>query len=116
MKIFYVHWHADEAEAAAEAMREAGHEVELETEDGGRAWKALRAAPPDVLVVSLARKPSHGRRTAAVTETHGDLSALPIVFVGGDEATVEKTREDFPDASFTDAAHLDEVLDGLAER
>ena len=109
-RLFYVHWNRNEALEAVRALRAARHEVRYEHEDGARVWALVKADPPDVLVVSLDRLPSHGRRTAAVTKQVKALRTLPVVFVGGEEAKVDVARKEFPKAAFCSAEKLLESL------
>ena len=66
----------------------------------------VKRSRPDVLVISLDRLPSHGRRVAAVTGETRRLADLPIVFVGGAAEKREAARRDFPEARFTTAGRL----------
>jgi hypothetical protein len=95
-RIFYVHWNEQEAGNAVGALRAGGHTVRAETASGKSAWEALKADPPDVLVVCLDRLPSHGRRTAAVTTESARLRTLPMVFVGGEPDKVAAAKSQFP--------------------
>lgn len=112
MRIFYVHWDCDEARSNAESLRADGHEVEIECRDGAAAWKALEARRPDVLVVSLERLPSHGRRTAAAVHERSALHGLPVIFVGGDPEKLEVARREFPEARFLASGRLRRALAG----
>ncbi len=83
-KIHLVHWHADEAEERANALRSAGHEVAISSDDGSRVCRRLREDPVDCLVVDLRRLPSHGASTALEVRQRKATAHLPIVFVEGD--------------------------------
>jgi hypothetical protein len=119
-RVFYVHWRKDEALATVRGLRAAGHTVRYPTDTGegagSRAWKALKASPPEVLVVCLDRLPSHGRRVAAVTRETKRLAELPVVFVGGAPDKVAQARREFPGARFTTAARLAGLLARLDAR
>lgn len=99
-RVFYVHWNKEEALGAARGLRAMGHRVVCHWDDGAEAWRLLRETPPDVLVVSLERLPSHGRRVAAVTRETKRLRALPIVFVDGEAEKVGVARAQFPGSEF----------------
>jgi CheY-like chemotaxis protein len=105
-KLFYIHWDKDEALAGARGLREAGHSVRYEAEDGQTAWKELKKHRPDALVVSLAKLPTHGRRVAAATMETKSLKTLPVIFVGGEDEMVAQTRKQFPEAVYCSWAQL----------
>ena len=114
-RIFYVHWNRDEALAASRQLRGDGHTVvchhSTQEGAGADAWKKIKARPPDAIVVSLTRLPSHGRRIAAVTLETKKLADVPIVFVDGDPEKVKVARERFPKARFTTSPKLASVLE-----
>ncbi len=99
-RLFYIHWNKDEALEIVRALREAGHVVRYHAESGEEAWKLLKESPPDVLLISLERLPSHGRRVAAVTTEYKKLRELPVIFVGGEDEKVALTKKEFPNATF----------------
>lgn len=105
-RVFYIHWDKDEAMAGARGLREAGHSVRYEAEDGGAVWKELKKSRPDALVVSLAKLPSHGRRVAAATLENKTLADIPVIFVGGEDEKVAETRKQFPGATYCSWAQL----------
>jgi CheY-like chemotaxis protein len=113
MRIFYVHWNRDEARDTVRALRDAGHTVVLhwDPEEGPQTWKRFKAKPPDALVVSLERLPSHGRRVAAVTKETKALSEIPVIFVGGARDKLPAAKREFPRATFTTD---EEILDALS--
>jgi CheY-like chemotaxis protein len=109
-RVFYLHWNKEEAIAAVRALRAEGHSVRFHADTGEEAWELLREVPPDVLVISLARLPSHGRRVAAVTTEYKKLRNLPLVFVDGAPEKVQTARAEFPGATFCTSAQLHPVL------
>jgi CheY-like chemotaxis protein len=116
-RVLYVHWNKDEGMVTVRALRAAGHTVVFHhsTEEGAgaQAWKSIKAKPPDALVISLDRLPSHGRRIAAVTRETKKLRDLPVVFVGGAPDKVATARSEFPAATFTTAGKLAGVVEKL---
>lgn len=110
--LFLVHWNAEEAEKLAQPLRTTGWNVEIEAEDGRRAWSRVKDNPPDAIVVSLQRLPSHGRETARTIRSTTVGRGLPIVFVGGPEEKLAKVRQQVPDGIFVDP---DELLSTLEE-
>ncbi len=109
-RIYYVHWDKDETLDTVRALRESGHRVRYEYESGREAWNVLKTSPPDALVISLSRLPSHGRRVAAVTAEYKKLRELPVVFVGGEGDKTQIARAEFPNALFCSASTLKSTL------
>lgn len=113
-RVFYVHWNKAEGLETVRGLREAGHTVAFHhrTEEGAGAdaWKSIKARPPDALVISLERLPSHGRRIAAVTTETKKLRDVPVIFVGGEAEKVEIARQQFPAARFIGPAALVKTL------
>ena len=109
-RLFYVHWNKDEALDTVRALRAEGHSVtyHYNTEEGAgaHAWKQLKTNPPDVLIISLARMPSHGRRIASVILENKSLGQLPLIFVDGADDKVAKAKSQFPDAGFVNLTGL----------
>jgi len=118
VRIFYVHWNKDEALETVRALRAGGHVVTYhwDTETGELTWKKFKAKPPDVMVVSLARLPSHGRRVAAVTKETKKLADIPVIFVDGAREKLPPARREFPRAHFTTSDQLMGVLKELQDR
>jgi hypothetical protein len=109
-RLFYVHWDKDEALAATRGLREAGFNVRYEAENGDAVSKELKKTPPDALVISLARQPSHGRQVAAAMRDTKALARVPVIFVGGEDEKVAETRKEFPDAIYCSWAQLKMTL------
>lgn len=109
-RIFYVHWHKDEAAETVREMREAGHSVNVHWDvtqgAGNDAWNKIRAKPPEVLVISLAKLPSHGRRIAAVTVETKKLRDVPVIFVDGEKDKIAVAKQQFPEAKFVSSKKL----------
>ena len=98
--LYLIHWHPGEAEALAQPLREQGWSVRIEAEDGARAYRETGAEVPDVVVVYLTRRPSHGRETALTLRQRKSTRDVPILFVGGSPEDAEKVRQKLPDARF----------------
>ncbi len=112
-RLFLIHWNEEEAKERAERLRAEGWEVEVEAKDGADAAERIKASPPDAVVVSLSRLPSHGRETARYLRSRYAPEDLPIVFVGGDEEKVARVREAVPQAAYTSFEGLPGVLEEL---
>lgn len=114
-KVFLVQWDPAAAEARACELRDEGWLVETEAEDGARAFRAIRVGQPDVVVIDLSAKPSHGREVARSLRQSRTLVDLPIVFVDGDQAAIDKARAKVSGAIFTTSAALATTLSGYAK-
>ena len=116
-RIFYVHWNKDEAMETVRELRDAGHSVNVHWDQtqgaGNDAWNKIRAQPPEALVVSLTRLPSHGRRIAAVTIQTKKLRDVPVFFVGGEKDKIAVARQQFPNAKFVTGKKLVAALEKI---
>lgn len=112
--LFLVHWDAASAQQLVHELNVRGWQVDIESEDGGRAYQRIKAHPPDVVMIDLSRKPSHGLRTAAALRDHKATRGLPIVFVDGTAEAIEKARALVPNAVSTTSAELQTTLAALA--
>ena len=100
-----VHWNAAEAAERAARLAHGGLRVDHAPLDPA-GLKALRADPPDAVVIDLSRLPSHGRDLGAALRQSKATRGIPLVFVGDDPAKVARVRELLPDAIYTDWASL----------
>jgi hypothetical protein len=101
---FVIHWSEEELPAKVAAVEACGlRVVGREWADGARAATYAKGLEPDVLVVWLARLPSHGRVTAQHVRSTPWGRTLPIVLVDGDPEPLDavrmgKVRQAVPDA------------------
>lgn len=98
-QVLVVHWKPEEIETRVARLRE-HHKVDVESRRGGRWCRDLRKCPPDAVVIDLSRLPSHGREAGNFLRTQKATRNVPLIFVGGDEAKVTRTRALLPDAHF----------------
>lgn len=103
-RVFVLHWDAATlGDKVARAQAAGAQVVGHESEDGRRAHDAVRRLAPDLLLVWLQCKPSHGRVTAAAIRSTAGGRKLPILFVTDDpdavpEATLQRIKAALPDA------------------
>ncbi len=112
-RLSLIHWRQAEAREFARQLRADGWEVEMEMEDGARAYRRILESQPDAVVIYLTRLPSHGRETAQALRSHKAGGSLPIVFVDGAKDKLEKVRAKVPDATFIASSDLSRVLSQL---
>jgi hypothetical protein len=105
-----IHWRPDEAEPLIRLMQDGGYSVHYPGPRDGISMSSIRSIDPVAVVIDLSRMPSHGRYAAISIREIKSLSHIPIVFVGGDAAKVERIRAALPDALFTDRTKLVAVL------
>jgi hypothetical protein len=72
---------------------------------------AMRAEPPDAVVIDLGRLPSQGRDLALGLRKHTATRHVPLVFVGGVPEKVTRVRELLPDAVYTTWEGIGEALE-----
>ena len=115
-RLFLFQWDPESARARAEALHAAGWEVAVESEDGARGGNRVKAEQPAVVVLDLARRPSHSRETADGLRGLKATRQIPIAFVDGSEEAIAKTNAKVPNAIYTTSVELLQVLEQFAER
>jgi chemotaxis response regulator CheB len=113
-KVFLVEWDESSAQARASALRREGFQVEFESANGGRAYRAIRTSVPDVVVIHLESKASHGREVGGALRELKATRGVPIVCIEEGIEAREVTRTKIPDALFTTEGELSVSLDHLA--
>jgi hypothetical protein len=99
-RVRLIHWNTSEAEERAALLRSTGYDVTYEPLNAA-GLRALRAEPPDAVVIDLTRLPSQGRDMAVNLRTYKSTRHVPLVFVEGDPKKVAKIQEILPDAVCT---------------
>ena len=92
-KLRLVHWKAQEAEERAERLRSADYEVNCDIPGGASFLRDLGLDAPAAVVIDLSRLPSQGRDMALLIRRRKSTRHLPLVFVGGTTAKVQRVRE-----------------------
>lgn len=113
--LFLFQWDSVSARLRVKELRAAGWKVTVESEDGARGGNKVKVNPPDVVVMDLARRPSHSRETAEGLRWLKATRHIPIVFVDGAEEALAKTKAKVPDAIYTISAELQRVLEKFAK-
>lgn len=100
-RIRLIHWNA--AEAAERAARLPADEFQVNHAQLDTAsLRDLRANPPEALLIDLGRLPSHGRDVGVAMRQTRATRCIPLVFVDGDPAKVQRVRQLLPDAVYVD--------------
>ena len=99
-KAFLIHWNEVEAKERLAQLRKLGFAATYKPFTP-EVWKALRASPPDAIVIDLSRLPSHGRDVAMSLRSTKSTRQVPIVFVDGDLEKVRHIKAQLPDAVYT---------------
>jgi CheY-like chemotaxis protein len=111
-RILLVHWHVAEAETRARHLRAAGHVVVCHTQMADADIRAIRANPPDAVVIDLARVPSHGSAMGVWLRQQKATRHVPLVFVEGDPEKTQRVKAMLPDAVFTPWSRVRSALRG----
>jgi len=100
-RVRLVYWNVDSGRARRDRLAAEGYEVEWEPRPGPDLFKRLTADPPGAFVIDLSRLPSGGRDLALEFRHRRSTRHVPLVFVEGAEAKVERLRALLPDAVYT---------------
>jgi hypothetical protein len=110
-RIVFLHWKREEIRELA--SRILGCAIACYVPIAGEGMKGLKEYPiPDALVIALDRMPSHGRDIGYAFHRQKSTRQVPLVYVGGDPAKVEKIRELLPESTFTDWDRVSEAIRG----
>jgi CheY-like chemotaxis protein len=99
-----IHFNEDEGLERRKQLGAFGFEAAYEFVEGQGltpVLRALRASPPDAIVIDLSRLPSHGREVARTVRGSKATRHVPIVFVDGEPEKVTATKMLLPDATYT---------------
>lgn len=111
-RVVLVLW-GEDVDCRACALRDAGWFVEVENEDGGRAFRIIRNELPDAIVIDLSRRAAHGRELARALRETAATRRLPLIFVGGSTEAAEKALAAAPEAQWVPWEELLTVLAAL---
>jgi DNA-binding response OmpR family regulator len=98
MKIFFIHFHEAELKEKIQPLRQAGYKVDYHF--SAETTANFKDNLPDVLVISLDRLPSHGKKYAEWLWEAKKRQHIPIIFSGGKPEKVITFKERFPKAVF----------------
>lgn len=95
-----IHWKPEEAADQVRMLESAGFAVLSETPRGPSFLRNMEAEKPHVIVIDLSRLPSQGRDLAVAIRKRKGTRNIPLIFIGGAPAKVEKIKGLLPDAFF----------------
>jgi CheY-like chemotaxis protein len=101
MRVRLIHWNESEGRERQLRLASLGYEVEFDATDRLLVQRTIRARPPDAIVIDLTRLPSSGREAGLALRAYKDTRHVPLIFVGGEPAKVERVRVLLPDATYT---------------
>jgi len=95
-----IHWNESEADERIEKLRAGGYAAQYNVLNPAllNAW---RQQPPTAFVIDLSRLPSHGRDVALAIRVAKPTRHVPLIFVGGEPAKVQRIKQQLPDATYT---------------
>ncbi len=67
---------------------------------GPSSFRAIRANPPDAILIDLTELPSYGRTMGVLLREQKGTRNIPLVFLKGDPEKAARVREVLPDAVF----------------
>ena len=109
-RIVLVHWNQSEAAERTRDLTSRNWNVKRAPTTAPHLIKALRAEPPDAIVIDLTRLPSHGRDVAAHLRLRTETRRVPLVVVGGEPEKVAKMKAVVPDAVYCQWDQIDPAL------
>lgn len=102
---------ADEAKQRAEQLRGAGYVVSVAGRMSGTDLRRyMDRGHPEAVVIDLSRVPSEGEGAALHLLSYRPTRQVPIIFVDGAPEKVARVRKNVPEAVFTTAALLTEIV------
>jgi len=109
-KLFLFHWEKAGATARAAEFAADGWQVEMESEEGSRGCKNLKAFAPDVVVFDIAAKAVHSRECGRALRNAKAFRETPFIFVDGSDEDIAKVKAKVPAAIFTASKSLKNIL------
>lgn len=114
-RVLIIHWDEKEGAEIKEGLEELGLEVQLETEDGMRAYRTMEQNKPDVVIVYLTRRSLKGISSVASLLDRRTLTDVPMFFIGEESDKISRFRQSLEGSSVLPEermiATLKEILD-----
>ena len=106
-----IHWNVEEAQEKSQQLMNKGFEVNLKLPAGSSFPKELENEDPEAILIDLSRLPSQGRDLGISIRKRKGTRHIPIIFLGGDPAKVQKIREILPDAVYGEWENITSLID-----
>jgi CheY-like chemotaxis protein len=103
------HWNPSEARKRLKQLRKYGYDA-VYGPLSPEVLRALKHDLPDAVLIDLSRLPSQGRDIGVYIRHRKATRNVPIVFVGGKPETVNKVKQQLPDAVYTAWANVKSAL------
>jgi DNA-binding response OmpR family regulator len=114
-KLFLVVLNPIEAERRRAAMEQSGWEIDVESDDHGRAYDFIIRNRPDLVFIDLNHQPPAARKVARSVRMEPGFEDLPILFVNGTPDERDLARTEFPNAAFATDQDLMHTLNQYAK-
>jgi CheY-like chemotaxis protein len=110
MRVRLIHWNTTDGRERQLQLASLGHDVAFDASNDPALLRAIRANPPDAIVIDLAQRPSHGRETALALRTYKDTRHVPLILIGGEPEAIARVKALLPDATYTTWGRLKTAL------
>ena len=105
-----LHWNAEEAEERARRLQGWGHKIRILSGGDAKSLRPFVQDPPEAAIIDLGRLPAQGREIGTYLRRRKSTRRVPLVFVGGQDEKVAKTRQMLPDAIYAAWPDLEATL------
>jgi CheY-like chemotaxis protein len=109
--VYLIHWDDEGRDLRAGQLQNLGYDVENDLPPGPKLLRELENLSPHAIVIDLTRIPSQGRDLGIGIRKRKGTRSIPLVFVGGDRAKVDKLKQILPDAYYSKWEGVAEVID-----
>lgn len=99
-RVLIIHRKPAIAAERAHRLRSEGLDAAAYPALGPRAFREIRANPPDAILIDLTELPSYGRTMGVLLREQKGTRNIPLVFLKGDPEKAARVREVLPDAVF----------------
>ncbi|MFO8050423.1 MAG: hypothetical protein R6V01_01835 [Thermoplasmatota archaeon] len=87
-RVLIIHWDEREGSEIRNDLESLGLEVQLESEDGVKAYRTIEETRPDVVLIYLTRRPLEGMSNVASFLDRRTMTDIPMLFVGEESEKV----------------------------
>jgi hypothetical protein len=109
-RIRLIHWNEKEARDKALMLEAKGFVVIHSVIRGQRDMRDLRNNPHDAIVIDVSRLPSKGRDIGMFIRQSSSTRSIPLIFVDGEKAKIDRIKKLLPDAYYTSWMDIHRVV------